>query len=310
MLDQNFYSNGKLLLTAEYVVLDGAKALALPVKFGQDLDVKKISNPQLIWESFDEKNYRWFSCTFNLPDFTIENSSNNENLKMAITLQRILKEAQNLNTNVLSINQGFHIKTNLSFPINWGLGTSSTLINNIAQWFKVDAFELLKNSFGGSGYDIACAQNSMPITYQINNGIPNVQQVNFDPNFKDQLYFVHLNRKQNSNEGITRYKNLNKNKHAFADDVSDLTNATLNCSSLFEFENILIEHERIIGTITQQKPIQQDFFSDYFGQTKSLGAWGGDFILATGNESTPTYFKNKGFGTIITYSNMILCNKK
>ena len=42
MLEQNFYSNGKLLLTAEYLVLDGAKALALPTKFGQDLEVKKI----------------------------------------------------------------------------------------------------------------------------------------------------------------------------------------------------------------------------------------------------------------------------
>jgi mevalonate kinase len=29
----NFYSNGKLLLTGEYLVLDGAKSLALPTKF-------------------------------------------------------------------------------------------------------------------------------------------------------------------------------------------------------------------------------------------------------------------------------------
>ncbi len=36
-------------------------------------------------------------------------------------------------------------------------------------------------------------------------------------------------------------------------------------------------------------------FLDYFGQTKSLGAWGGDFILATGNKDTPKYFKNKGY---------------
>ena len=35
METQTFYSNGKLLITGEYVVLDGAKALALPTKFGQ-----------------------------------------------------------------------------------------------------------------------------------------------------------------------------------------------------------------------------------------------------------------------------------
>jgi len=36
----SFYSNGKLLITGEYLVLDGAKALALPTKYGQGQIVK------------------------------------------------------------------------------------------------------------------------------------------------------------------------------------------------------------------------------------------------------------------------------
>ena len=48
----NYYSNGKLLLTGEYLVLDGAKSLAIPTKFGQDLSVEKIKEPQIIWGSF------------------------------------------------------------------------------------------------------------------------------------------------------------------------------------------------------------------------------------------------------------------
>ena len=47
-----FYSNGKLLLTGEYVVLDGATALAVPTRFGQDLIVDRIQGDQLIWSSF------------------------------------------------------------------------------------------------------------------------------------------------------------------------------------------------------------------------------------------------------------------
>ena len=47
-----FYSNGKLLLTGEYLVLDGANAFAVPTKFGQNLIVEKIVEPQLIWGSF------------------------------------------------------------------------------------------------------------------------------------------------------------------------------------------------------------------------------------------------------------------
>ena len=77
-----------------------------------------------------------------------------------------------------------------------------------------------------------------------------------------------------------------------------------------DFEKIIIEHEEIISSIVKKKPIQQEWFADYFGQTKSLGAWGGDFILATGNKNTPNYFKNKGYATVIPYQEMILCIKK
>ena len=37
-----FYSHGKLLLTGEYLVLDGALALAVPCKLGQSLTVRSI----------------------------------------------------------------------------------------------------------------------------------------------------------------------------------------------------------------------------------------------------------------------------
>ncbi|MEQ3661167.1 MAG: GHMP kinase, partial [Flavobacterium sp.] len=43
-MKQTYYSNGKLLLTGEYVVLDGAKALAVPTKFGQSLSIESGIN--------------------------------------------------------------------------------------------------------------------------------------------------------------------------------------------------------------------------------------------------------------------------
>jgi hypothetical protein len=51
MATQTFYSNGKLLLTGEYVVLDGAEALALPTRFGQNLKVKQGVTQELKWLS-------------------------------------------------------------------------------------------------------------------------------------------------------------------------------------------------------------------------------------------------------------------
>lgn len=166
-----FYSNGKLLITGEYLVLDGAKSFALPTKFGQDLIITPIKEPSLIWESFDEQQNEWFEAEFRLSDLrivteTFDSIDEDSKETIAVTLQKILLEAKRLNPSFLSLDNGFYIKTNLTFPRNWGLGTSSTLINNVANWAKVDAFELLNTSFGGSGYDIACAQYNMPIVFQ------------------------------------------------------------------------------------------------------------------------------------------------
>jgi len=306
---KQYYSNGKLLLTAEYLVLDGAKALALPTKFGQDLVVKELNSPKLIWKSFDEKNTIWFEAEFELNDFKIIKPD--KDLLATKTLQNILKEALKLtskdNRECFSPPEnGLQVSTNLTFPKNWGLGTSSTLINNIAQWAKIDAFELLNNSFGGSGYDIACAENNTSIFYHLKNGNSVIESVDFNPSFKDQIYFVHLNKKQNSRESIKNYRNFKKNISFIRDEISKLSNDFLKAKDIDSFEKLMIEHERIIATVIKENPVQKTYFSDYFGQTKSLGAWGGDFILATGNKKSPAYFKNKGFNTVIKYQDIIL----
>ena len=47
-------ANGKLLLTAEYFVMDGATALALPTRFGQQLSAKDADKAGILqWQSFD-----------------------------------------------------------------------------------------------------------------------------------------------------------------------------------------------------------------------------------------------------------------
>ena len=307
----SFYSNGKLLITGEYLVIDEAKALALPTKYGQNLETRPLNEPKLIWESYTSTNELWLQVEFDLPRLriiteTFDSSADGGNDSLAIKLQEILLEAKRMNSEFLDNSKGYYVKSLLSFPRNWGLGSSSTLINNIAQWANIDAFELQLNTFGGSAYDIACAQNNKPILYQLIDKTPHVESIHFNPNFKEQLYFVHLNKKQNSRESIAQYKNFKGNISAFAEEISKLTTEVLICSSLTDFEKIIQEHERIISSIIKQKTVQQTLFTDYFGQTKSLGAWGGDFIVATGNESTPKYFKNKGFQTVIPYQEMIL----
>ncbi len=300
---QRFYSNGKLLLSGEYLILDGATGLALPTTFGQEMLVSNFdSEGVLFWESLDESGASWFEGKFNLPNLKLISYTGQENV--AITLQRILLEAKKTNSTFLVGNEGIHVTCKLQFPRDWGLGSSSTLINNIAQWSDKDPFELLFNSFGGSGYDIACAKVDQPITYALDHGLPKYEQVTFDPIFKDQLYFVHLNKKQVSSESIKAYKKKKVDQNIIKD-ISFLTENLLSAATIHVFNDLLQEHESILSKILDIEPVQQRLFPDYKGQIKSLGAWGGDFILASGDESTTTYFRQKGFPTVIPYTSMI-----
>jgi mevalonate kinase len=164
----------------------------------------------------------------------------------------------------------------------------------------------LFESFGGSGYDIASAQHNTPILYQLINQKPTIKSIDFNPKFKEQLYFVYLNKKQNSREGIAKYRRFDQNKKSFIEEASTITDELIHCTDIKVFENLLERHEHLISSIISQKTVQESHFSDYFGQTKSLGAWGGDFIIATGNSDTSKYFKQKGFTTVISYEDMIL----
>ena len=69
MVNKNtFYSNGKLLITGEYLVLNGAKALALPTKFGQSLQVSSLVEQKISWTSFDTDKSIWFETELTFED--------------------------------------------------------------------------------------------------------------------------------------------------------------------------------------------------------------------------------------------------
>ena len=225
-------------------MLEGATGLAVTTKFGQDLSVEKIKEPQLIWGSFTKAGDCWFEAVFELPKLRLVNATFNSEKEgsadfIAETLQDILVEARKLNPEFLQSEQGFQVKTNLTFPRDWGLGTSSTLINNIAQWAKVDAFQLLWNSFSGSGYDIANAKHKTPILYQVNNQQPDVKKVDFMPSFSDQLFFVHLNKKQDSKAGIARFKEKREKINNEIQLVSEISKQLIHEQKLSEFEKLI-----------------------------------------------------------------------
>lgn len=304
-MKKTFYSNGKLLITSEYVVLDGAVALALPTKFGQNLVIEESDSSTIQWKSLDSDGSIWFEG--NIPFSSIikkERVDDTKNIKN--TLIEILHQAYRLNSDFITQSKGYKITTELSFPRNWGLGTSSTLINNIAQWLGVNPFELLQNSFGGSGYDIACAQNNSAILYQLENNIPIVKTINFNPDFTQNIYFIYLNKKQNSRDAIISYYNKQGNVFKIIPQFDLITDTISKTNNVGVFANELSRHEILMSEILELSTIKEAIFEDFDGVIKSLGAWGGDFVMVVSENDPTGYFNNKGFKTVIPYREMIL----
>lgn len=298
-----FYSNGKLFILGEYYVLEGAKVFALPTKFGQYLRVFPIKSSVISWKSHDADGSVWYNDEIEIKDIIANKNQSAD--KVRNTLITILHEAHLMNLNILS-SGGFIAETELTFPRNWGLGTSSTLINNIAQWFDIDAFELLQKSFGGSGYDIACAQNNVPVTYQMQNGKPIVEQVIFNPVFKEHIYFVYLNQKRDSKEAIANFRKKQKDLTNEIAEVSQMTDELLQIQDLETFITFFKRYEQNLSAVLETPTIQQQLFPDFNGLVKSLGGWGGDFVMVASQENPIEYFKNKGFDTVLSYEEMIL----
>ena len=292
----HFFAHGKLLLTGEYAVLDGALAIALPTQYGQEMHISPSEREGIFFRSLTQEGTPWYEGQLFVGDTN----------PITQTLERILSQAQRMQPNFLT-GQSVHVETRLDFPREWGLGSSSTLISMIAQWAEVNPYELLWNSFGGSGYDIACARASSPILYQLTEGKAKVYPIYYSPPFATSLFFVYLNKKQNSREGIALYQGLKKNKKPLVTQLSQLTEEIYRIHSLESFSKLLSEHEAVLSSYLRLPTVKDSLFKDFSGTIKSLGAWGGDFVLAIGEESyIKEYFISKGMQTILPFAQMIL----
>lgn len=300
---QSFSANGKLLLSGEYLVLQGALALATPCKFGQDLKIEKTDTSSLVWQSLKQDGSIWIQEEFSK---TILQSKLNSNDSV---LAQTLKNALSANPDFIHELLNKKVTTQLQFPTEWGLGSSSTLIHLIAKWSNTNAIAINSKVTGGSGYDIACAESHRPILFRNDEEGAVWNMVNFNPPAQEQLFFIYLNKKSNSKEAVKKFIAEKKDFKEEIETISEISEALLFCDVFEDFIVLLQEHEEVMQYVLQEEKIQSAMFSDFPGVVKSLGAWGGDFILAAANIA-PTeirsYFHKKGFDTILNYNEMVL----
>jgi len=331
-----FKSNGKFLLTGEYLVLKGATALALPLKKGQSLDVETLdSNEDVIyWDAFykttrqhDNKttsslsksmsvsesvsvSEKWFSAILNKSDFSVKSTDDKEK---ADRLSGILSQAKLLSENIFTESHDYRFTTYLDFDPQWGLGSSSTLINNIAEWAEINPYKLLSQTFKGSGYDIACAKSNTPIFFKVMIENPqsisqNIEPANFNPSFKDNLYFVYHGHKQNSAREIKAFLSKERNFDKEIESISEISKALPNIQTLRDFCYFIKIHEEITAACLEQKRLKK-YFNDFEGEIKSLGAWGGDFFLVAtewDEGKVKKYFDSKDLNIVFRYNDIVL----
>lgn len=289
------------MLTSEYFAVDGALVLAVPTKLGQEFffEEKQDGKSLIFWEAYHQ-NKLWLKAVIDYKSWQILETNIASNAEFIL---KTLKNVQSLSEIKFKSSDTYHLKTNLQFPADYGLGSSSTLMNNLAEWSGIDPFHLNSISLGGSGYDIAVAKAKSAVLYQ-NKPQIHFEKVNFNPIFKNELIFIHLNQKQDSREGINLYKSKSKSQELI-NVFSNLTKNILLCSELDKFSDLMTLHEQHISDFIEIPPVKSIYFADCAKFVKSLGAWGGDFVMSAKFEGFEDYFWGKGFSTIYSWSDII-----
>ena len=295
------YSNGKVLLTGEYVILDGALSLAATTKFGQHLKLQENLSNLINWKSKNFDGNIWFECLITSDTLKVKSTSSQ---KISNTLVEIINFIREYNPAFLK-NCGSDISTNLTFEKNLGLGSSSTLISNLSKISGVNPYTLNNKIFKGSGYDIACAESISPILYKLDKDQKIINEVSFKPSFNGHIYFVYLNKKQNSISEIEKY-NKNKASNSIINEISDITSEILVCNSIDRFNKLIEAHELIISKLISKQTVKDLLFKDFDGYIKSLGAWGGDMIMVSSEIDPSKYFIEKGYSTIFKFKELLV----
>ena len=299
---KQFKAHGKFLITGEYAVLDNVPALAIPLKLNQYLEITYRDDQEISWSSYNNDDELWFQVKTNVNDL-YSDCINCDN-PITFKLSEILNTALHLTSN--NSLRGFDAVMKLDFDRESGMGTSSTLISLISQWLGCDPYQLQFKCFGGSGYDIACAQANSAVIYNYNDAEPIAQEINFNPSIKDQIFFVYLNRKQNSRDSIAQFDPALLTADLRLE-LSNMSTRFIEASnSLSDYNNAIVRHEEIIANLIGVQPVKEQLFPDFNGAIKSLGGWGGDYVMATGDVAARQYFIDKGYAKIHEWDDVVL----
>lgn len=284
--------------------MEGAEALAVPLQLGQRFSVKSARGADLHWTSLRPDGSTWFQGLFSLLDFTAQESTDDA---IADRLTDILTAVTRQNPDFLADWKGQKVESKLEFDPAWGMGSSSTLIHAVAEWGEVDAWTLYEQTFGGSGYDLACAIADGPIIYKSTEEEIHMTPVGLDWPFRDQLFLVYSGQKTSTQAAVEKHADQLKKAGKEVEAISAITQNVADAESLEEFAGLLTEHNDRLSKLLGE--VANPWAPEFPGLIKPLGAWGGDFFLAASPEDPKDikkWLSNKGFNTHFAWKDLVL----
>jgi mevalonate kinase len=303
---QQYDAHGKVLLTSEFMILHGAKALAVPLTLGQSLTLSpKRRTGELHWTAqYAEKT--WFETTLSLDDLNILDTHHRDRSE---NLVRMLRALLKIKPGFIEQLRASDVITSLEFDPEFGFGSSSTLTSLLAQWAEIDSMQLHFSISRGSGYDVACARAGSAILYQVINEMPVVETIDFQPPFIDNMWLVYLGQKQESDKSVAAFLNNYEPEQKDIEHFSTLTHAFLRAKTADELGAVMERHENRLSEILNMPALKSKRFPDLDGYIKSLGAWGGDFALlvtSRDNDYLFSYLQEKGINKWFAYKQIAI----
>lgn len=303
-----YSSPGKLLLTGEYAVLKGARALVVPIKLRQTLSVTEHNSGFIYWSSFYNGSV-FFQTTLKVSDLS---SINLLPSPRELFIIKLLTAARTLNPTFLTGN-GYSITTVLEANPEWGFGSSAQLTVNIARLANITPWDLHKSVSKGSGADVICSESETPILFKTDNNTYSATPIEFNPSFLNDLILIYTGHKQDSAKGVDSFLSKETINDSIISKIDALSIEAANAKEKKEFIEIMTSHERFLSDELKTPPASQKWFKGFNGALKSLGAWGGDYIMAVpyGDcEEALEWFRQKTDHPIFLLSELILNNKR
>lgn len=294
---EEFSAHGKLLIFGEYVVLDACQALSWPTRFGQTLKVVSSSSETfgVEWISVDWTGKRWFKAY--MDEYFV--SAATSDLIISDRLEALMKGIRQLKPELDDDKNLESLEVQSNYPLEWGLGSSATLVSLLAQWAGVDPMELFFLTQKGSGYDVATASSEGPILYTLQSEKNyKVEPIQLSVQDYPGLCFLFLGNKQSSAEGINHYQKTVSNRKELAQEMNTMLQAFYANPTRALLMETMRKSEELLSKHLNLKKVKDKYFPDFPGEIKSLGAWGGDFVMVLPDDpqfDSVQYFVSKGY---------------